>query len=284
MTGSKTLVLGGGGIAGLGWFAGLIYGLYENGVDLRDADRVIGTSAGSATAAQLRSSQPIDTLFARQTDPALIADEPPPCMATLVELLASYPARMAIANQAERMAAMGELALSANVVTPAVRRAMIARRLSEHDWPERPLTITAIDIKSGALVCFDRSSGVNLVDAVTASCAVPGVWPVVAIGGRQYMDGGVYSSDNAHLAFGSGRVIIASPLGDVTPFPTGYRLTDQVAMLDASGSAVLTICPDSAARVAMGRNPLDPAIRTPSALAGRAQGHSLAAQVAALWR
>lgn len=283
MTGTKTLVLGGGGIAGLGWFAGLLCGLHEHGVDLRDADRIIGTSAGSATAAQLRSSQSIETLFARQTDPALIADEPPPSMEALVELLATYPARMAIPDQAERMAAMGELALSAKAVTSEARRAMIERRLSEHEWPEKPLTITAVDIDSGALVCFDRASGVGLVDAVTASCAVPGVWPVVAIEGSQYMDGGVYSSDNAHLALGSERVIIVSPLGEGAQYPPGYRLADQAALLQANGSSVMVVCPDPASRAAMGSNPLDPAVRAPSALAGRTQGRSLAAQVAEFW-
>ncbi|MDP3905965.1 patatin-like phospholipase family protein [Novosphingobium sp.] len=284
MTGAKTLVLGGGGIAGLGWFAGLLRGLYDNGVDLRDADRMIGTSAGSATAAQLRSSQSIETLFARQTDPTLIADEPPPSMEALTELLASYPATMAIADQAERIAAMGELASREKSVTSGVRRAMIERRLSEHEWPESPLTITAVDIESGALICFDRSAGVSLIDAVSASCSVPGVWPVVAIGGRNHMDGGVYSSDNAHLAQGSQRVLIASPLGGVMPFPAGFQLTDEVAMLEASGSRVLAICPDSAARAAMGRNPLDPAVRAPSALAGREQGRSLASEVANFWK
>jgi NTE family protein len=76
----KALVLGGGGLAGLGWFAGLFYGLSKHGVDLRDADLMIGTSAGSATAAQLRSAQTLERLYARQTDPELIADEFAPDM------------------------------------------------------------------------------------------------------------------------------------------------------------------------------------------------------------
>lgn len=283
MTVAKTLVLGGGGIAGLGWLAGLLCGLLENGADLRDADRMIGTSAGAATAAQLRSSQSIETLFARQSDPALIADEQPPGLDRLEQVLTSYKALMVITDQAERLAAMGVMALSTNPVQPSIRRAMIERRLPDHDWPECPLTITAVDVSTGALVIFDRLSRTGLVDAVAASCAVPGVWPAVAIGNSKYMDGGVFSSDNAHLAAGSERVLIASPLGNVSPFPNGYRLADQVATLEANGARVMTIFPDTAARTAMGSNPLDPAVRGPSAFAGREQGRSLAAQVSAFW-
>lgn len=283
MTARKALVLGGGGIAGLGWLAGLIHGLHETGVDLRDADRLIGTSAGSATAAQLRSGQPITTLYARQSDPALIADEPPPSMDVLAEMMAVYPAIMAMTDEAGRMAAMAPMAFNAKTVEPAVRHAMIARRLPSHDWPVTPLEIAAIDVASGTLVCFDRSSGVDLVDAVAASCAVPGVWPVVTIQGRTYTDGGFYSSDNAHLAAGAKRVLIASPLGGVSPYPPGYRLADQVAALEAAGSAVMAICPDPLAREAMGANPLNPAVRIPSAIAGRAQGRALAAEVARFW-
>lgn len=281
--GGKSLVLGGGGIAGLGWLAGLISGFCEKGVDLRDADRMFGTSAGAATAAQLRSSQSIDTLFARQSDPALIADEAPPSMAGLAEAFALYPAILALADHSERMAAIGEMARRAKTADPEVRRVMIERRLSSHNWPEAHLAILAFDIDSGRLVAFDRTSGVALVDAVSASCAVPGVWPTVFIGAREFMDGGVYSADNAQFASGSDRVVIASPLGDMHSFAQGYRLSDQVAQLEAAGSKVMIICPNDAARAAMGPNPLDPDVRVPSAMAGRDQGRKLAAQLSAFW-
>jgi NTE family protein len=279
----KSLVLGGGGLAGLGWFAGLFYGLSERGVDLRDADQMIGTSAGSATAAQMRSAQTLERLYASQTDPALIADEVPPDMAAMAALMAAFPKLQAIADHTERMRAVGQMAMNAKTVAPEVRRAMIERRLSEHDWPKAALTITAVDVESGALMVFDAASGVSLVNAVSASCAVPGVWPVVEIGGKHYMDGGVYSVDNADLAAGAERVIIASPFGSVSPAPAGYHLNDAVAKLEASGSKVLVIAPDEAARAAMGANPLDPATRAPSAKAGLTQGQRLAESVSAFW-
>ena len=283
MSGGKTLVLGGGGIAGLGLLAGVLYGLFGAGIDLRDADRMIGASAGAATAAQLRSSQSIERLYARQTEPALIADETPPSMEQLAQTLAAYPKLMAIADHAERMRAMGALAKGAASVAPEVRRAMIERRLADHIWPDAALTVTAVDADSGELVTFEAASGVGLVDAVGASCAVPGVWPVVEIDGRVYMDGGMHSADNAQLAADSGRVVIVSPFGHSAPFAAGFRLADQVAELERGGARVLVIEPDPVARAAMGANPLDPAIRIPSALAGHAQGLAAADRVGSFW-
>jgi NTE family protein len=279
----KTLVLGGGGLAGLGWFAGLIFGLNEVGVDLRDADRMIGTSAGSATAAQLRSAQSIGTLYARQTEPGLIADEPPPSGTQLAALMAAYPKLMALTDNGKRLQALGSLARTTATVAPEIRRTMIERRLSGAEWSDAALTVTAVDLETCDLVTFHAGSGVGLVDAVAASCAVPGIWPVVEIAGRSYMDGGVYSVDNAHLAAGSARVIIMSPLGGVTPMSPGFRLADQVAALEAAGSSVLVVEPDADARAAMGSNPFDPAIRAPTALAARKQGNRLAGSVGAFW-
>ncbi|MEY2926278.1 MAG: hypothetical protein RL367_755, partial [Pseudomonadota bacterium] len=130
---------------------------------------------------------------------------------------------------------------------------------------------------------FERANGVALVDAVNASCAVPGIWPCVEIGDKYYMDGGVYTIDNAALATGAERVIVATPFGTVSPAPPGYQLADAVAALEASGSKVLVIEPDPASRAAMGANPLDPAVRIPSAEAGFAQGQRVADSVGAFW-
>jgi NTE family protein len=283
MSGTKALVLGGGGIAGLAWFAALLWGLFEHGVDLSHADQMIGTSAGSVTAAQLRSSEGIEMLYARQTDPALMADEPTPTAEQFAALMVAYPKFMAIADSRERMQAIGSFARNAKTLAPGVRLSMIERRLSEHDWPNAALTISAVDLETSALVSLDGYSGISLVEAVTASCAVPGVWPVVEIHGRAYMDGGVYSADNAHLAVGAERILILSPLGGVTAAPQGLSLPEQVRALQDAGSNVLAIEPDAAARSAMGSNPFDPSIRIPTAIAARQQGQKAAATVATFW-
>jgi NTE family protein len=71
MTGSGTsaLVLGGGGITGIAWELGILAGLAEAGVDLTDADIVVGTSAGSVVGAQVTNGLPIEDLYATQLEP-----------------------------------------------------------------------------------------------------------------------------------------------------------------------------------------------------------------------
>src|SRR5947209_603588 len=51
----RALVLAGGGAAGNAWELGLVAGLCDAGVDVTEADLVIGTSAGSTVAAQITS-------------------------------------------------------------------------------------------------------------------------------------------------------------------------------------------------------------------------------------
>ena len=67
---------------------------------------------------------------------------------------------------------------------------------------------------------FDNTSGVPLERAVAASCAVPGVFPAVEVGGRRYVDGGLRSIANADLAAGHRRVLVLSP------YPIASHLRD----------------------------------------------------------
>jgi NTE family protein len=168
----------------------------------------------------------------------------------------------------------GGFALAAKTVPEADRRAAVASRLPSHDWPAWSLKLTAIDCASGSLAVFDASSGVPLVDAVAASCAVPGVWPPVTIGGRRYMDGGMRALDNADLAAGTRRIVIVSPFGTNSEIPAPMTLSDAVADLRRGGSQVTVVAPDAASLAAFGANPLDPATRGPAAEAGLAQGRA----------
>jgi NTE family protein len=137
------------------------------------------------------------------------------------------------------------------------------------------LKIVTVDAESGQPRVFDNASGVSLVDAVTASCAVPGVWPPATIDGRRYVDGGVRSTANADYAAGASRVLVIAPLGNVELFPTDKPLAQAVEELRAGGAEVAIVEPDEASRAAIGANPLDPSTRTPAAKTGRAQGRGV---------
>ena len=278
----RALVLGGGGVAGIAWMTGVLLGLREEGVDLRHAaDLIIGTSAGSTVAAQLAGDVGLDDLFQRQVDPARQVAELAP-KPHLFELMGNaLPILFKLNDPGERNRRIGDLAANTTTVTEAERRAVIAARLPSHAWPDRALKVVALDIESGEARIFDRLSGVDLVDAVAASCAVPGIWPPVSIGGNRYMDGGIRSSDNADLATGCGTVVIVSPLGESGGMlPGSAGLADQVEALRAAGAKVIVVAPDEAASKAIGHNPLSPDTRTPAAEAGRAQGRALAGEMA----
>jgi NTE family protein len=120
------------------------------------------------------------------------------------------------------------------------------------------------------------------VDAVGASCAVPGVWPPVTIGSRRFMDGGVRSVANADIAIRYERVVIVAPvaqgIGPLMPSPGR-----QAAALAAAGARVALVRPDRAAMRAIGRNVLDVSRRAAAATAGRAQAAAEAAAVRAVW-
>ena len=268
----QALVLGGGGVAGIAWMTGLLAGLADAGQDVTGADVVIGTSAGATVAAQLGSGLPLGELYARQVDPALQSREIPADvdMAKFAEDIGPY--LVSTTSPEDTLRLYGALALAASTVPAADRLAVIASRLPSHAWPPRPIKIVAVDCETGATELFDASSGVSLVDAVAASCAVPGIWPTVAIGDRRFMDGGVRSCDNADLAEGAARIIVISPFGVDSPLPTPLPLREAVAKLRAGGAEITVIEPDMASRQAIGANPLDPATRVPAAEAGRAQG------------
>ena len=272
MQDGHALVLGGGGVAGIAWITGLLAGLADAGDDVSGADVLIGTSAGAAAAAQIGSGLPLAELLARQTDPAKQAAEIPAevNLATLGEEIGGYLA--GVTSPQQILQRVGAYALEAQTVPEAARRAVIESRLPAHAWPDRPILLTAVDAESGELRVFDRDSGVSLVDAVVASCAVPGIWPPVTIGG--YIDGGVRSADNADLAAGYTRITIISPLGYDSPLPTPMPLRAVTGQLRDGGSHVSVIVPDQASLAAIGANPLDPSTRGPAAQAGLAQGQA----------
>jgi len=189
-------------------------------------------------------------------------------------LMAPDPARFA--------ARIGSMALAASTVSEADRLAVIASRLPVKRWPERRLLLSAVDALTGEVKIFDRDSGAPLVEAVAASCAVPGVWPPVTIGGRRYIDGGVRSGTHLDLARGCACAIALVPLprsfGPIT------SAAEHARQLEQQGSQVLIVSPDAAARKAIGRNVLDPRRRAPAAQAGRAQAQTVASRVRGLWR
>jgi NTE family protein len=273
----RALVLGGGGVTGIAWELGLLAGLAQAGVELAEADIIIGTSAGAAVAAQITGGTGIERLYEAQLRM--------PRSEVGARLGIAVMAKMAVTTLRSRdeqaaLARLGRAAMAATTVPEAERRAIIAGRLASHEWPVIDLRVTAVAADDGEFVVFDRDSGVSLVDAVAASCAVPLVWPPITINGRRYMDGGMRSPANIDLAAGHERVVVLAPTTRALRHHRGVAA--QLAALPASVRA-LAISPDQAAAVAIGRNVLDPARRPAAAQAGRRQAGAVLARVAEVW-
>jgi len=293
------LVLGGGGASGHAWLIGVVAGLAEGGFDLTEiADLVVGTSAGATAAAHVRSGIPmaeqLAAILAEPVRPALPGGARPPSspMGPMFERMRAIGAAANSALDLQR--AMGAFGLECDsFLEPGTgaRRALVASRLPRSEWPERPMIVTAVNARTGELVAFDRNSGVELVDAVLASTAMPGAAPTVDIHGVRYIDGGVHSTENAELATGYAKVVVLSPLGGRTPTEPGQfeglrrdpewrtDLPSQVEDLRNQGSQVLLITPDPDSRSAMGPNLMDLAARIPTARAAFAQGKQAASRM-----
>ncbi|HEX5281348.1 MAG TPA: patatin-like phospholipase family protein [Micropepsaceae bacterium] len=289
----RALVLGGGGAAGNAWLIGIIAGLFDAGLNVTDAGLIIGTSAGSTAAAQITSATPSELLagiLAEATQPGTESARGRIPAKPLGNFLETTSAIIAAAKDAADMRRrMGAWALELDAApgssAQAQRRAVVAARLPSQLWPQQPMLIVAVDAHTGEPVLFDRNSGVDLVDAVTASCAGPGV-PPHNIGDKRYIDGGYRSPENADLAAGYARVLVLAPLGGRSRVPPewGTHLAAQADDLRAGGSRVEMVLPDSNSRNAFGFNLMDLSARPPSARAGYDQGKALAGQLTSFWR
>ncbi|MDG4665994.1 patatin-like phospholipase family protein [Mycobacterium sp. 236(2023)] len=279
---SRALVLAGGGLAGIAWETGVLLGICDEepdaGKQLLDPDVLLGTSAGSTVAAQISSGLPLEDLFAHQLSEAHGAKELHPGVSidAITDLFLNAMMTPG-ATKEQKLQKIGAVAIDTDTVSETVRRKVIEHRLPSHYWPARTLRVTAIDVETGELVVLDAASGVALVDAVAASCAVPGVWPPVAIGGRRYMDGGVGSTVNMSAARDCDAAIVLVPSAANSPSPWG---AGTAAEIDAFSGPTLSVFADDDALAAFGPNPLDPACRAPAARAGRAQGRREAKRVA----
>jgi NTE family protein len=272
-------VFGGGGIAGVAWEAGIVIGLLRAGVDLSSADLIIGTSAGSIVGSHVASGAGLQALAERPS----ASPGTNPAAASAVDLDAILAALAPLFDPAldpvEARRRVGAAACAAAVGGEEAHIARIATLLpASGRWPQRRLLVTAVDTESGELAVWDSGSGVPLERAVASSCAVPGVYPPVTIGGRRYMDGGIRSETNADLAAGASAVIVLDAVGHLTPCD---RLRAELATLGTGSTLVIT--PDESAAGVIGTNMLDPAIWSPAMEAGLAQAAVCADPARAIW-
>jgi NTE family protein len=293
-SGERALVLGGGGSTGNAWLIGVVAGLCDAGLEVTEADLIIGTSAGSTAAAQISSANPaqlladIGSAASQQRTGPVRADRARGPRVPVADHLRRTGEIIASADDAADMrrrlgAAALDLEAASDGSWQTQWRAAVASRLPSQSWPQRTLLVTAVDASTGEPVVFDRHSGVELVDAIAASCAsgLP-----YRIGDGRYIDGGYRRNENADLAVGYRRVLVLSPFGGRTrqPVEWGSQLSAQVDELRAHGSNVETIFPYASAEHLFGANAMELSLRPAAAQAGYDQAGALAERLTEFWR
>lgn len=280
--GTRAVVLGGGGVAGIAWELGVLATLEDAGVDLGTADLVVGTSAGSVVGTFLRAGA-VRGAFEQQLSPLPTTYEEPVAVdAGAIEQGFTTAVQGATSEQDAR----ARLGAAAQQVTAGQsdddRVATFRQTLPSPEWPDRAYAVTVVDAVDGSFRVIRAEDGVPLERAVAASCSVPFVWSPVRIDGHPYVDGGARSATNADVAAGFERVLViaCSPEG---PSPLGPWLDRAVADLRAAGSQVEVIVADEASRQAFGADSLALSSQRPSAEAGRTQAQREAERIGAFW-
>lgn len=252
------LVLGAGGIVGEAFHRGVLRALDEVGLDPPSAALVVGTSAGSIVAASVRRRQPAGPVEPARERPA--------------------PGRLrdraaALATVRRPRQAFNALLLSPEFVNGRTSPQFIAEALRDRHgdtWPTAPLWIVAVRRSDGRRVVFGRPGEpkTDVGSAVAASCAIPGYFSAVEIGGVAYVDGGVHSPTNADLvsSFDLDLVVVSSPMSvrpqairaprvDLPLRMLFHRyLRDEVWALRRRGDTVVTVEPDPAVLEVTGLN------------------------------
>ncbi|MFB7718161.1 patatin-like phospholipase family protein [Nocardia sp. NPDC056100] len=233
----RSLVLGGGGVIGSAWMAGLAAELRHRGIDLGVADSVVGTSAGAIIGAALLTG--LD-LFSFADNPYPPGSPKPPQVVVKPELVAASFSALFDRTSDREVAArkVGRLAMAEAPAQPA-HIAPMQWLLGGNDWPDHRLRIVAVNADTGHRQVWD--SGVPLATAVTASRSIPGLFPPVAVADRYYIDGGFWSPTNADLAADSDIVLVVEPLAN--RFPPEQV---QAELASTMTSAVVRFCPDAA--------------------------------------
>lgn len=256
------------------------------GWDPRQADIIVGTSAGSLTGAMLRAGVAADDL-SRISEGLPLSPEG----ARLAEVGKPHRPRPKPSDVLHFRPLADPLGLFHGVVHPrshplggllaavlpagGIPTSAISGGIDavfEGRWPSAPLWLCAVALRNGRRVVFGHEGGpdVTVGQAVAASCAVPGYFQPVTIGGRRYVDGGMRSLTNTDLVADAGLdlVIVSSPMTQASARPAiaadtlmrqplRAQLHAEIGALRRAGVPVAVIEPDRQVAQAMGLNPMD---------------------------
>jgi NTE family protein len=241
------LVLGGGGLVGMGYHAGVMKALDEFGVDPGSADLIVGTSAGAVIGSYLATgwtpSDFFDYGMGKHPRAPKDTDEAQEVRDIFVPLWHNRGERVrrgigslfAAASSRGYYRGGGRGRMPGSWLRHAFPAGLYStdrtrERLYEDlpvEWPEKTLYLSTAELYSGKRVVFGMPGAPQapLPDAVLASTAIPGVFPPVKIGGSNYVDGGIVSGTSVDVAADAGckTILCVAPLGYLVDEPTLIR-------------------------------------------------------------
>lgn len=285
------LVLGAGGSVGIAYHGAVLAAISDStGWDPRDAEVIVGTSAGSITAAMLRAGVPAPDLRAISEGTPLSPEgsrlaelgRPHRPRPNRAHFLSMRPLAdpVAVVRGLRHLSSVPPVALLAalmpagRVPTDAISSGI--NSLFAGQWPSRRMWLTAVSLRDGKRVVFGAEGAppAEVGDAAAASCAIPGYFEPVVIGGRRYIDGGVRSMVNLDLMTGLDLdlVVVSSPMTSASAWPVPatssimrqplrHRFHGEVDALRRRGMPVAAIEPGRRVAAAMGLNPMDARVR-----------------------
>lgn len=287
----RGLVLGAGGVLGASWTIGALGALQEaTGWDPREAEVIIGTSAGSVLAALLGGGLSVDQLLNHQRgvivegDPRIEYDSERASGGALPPRpKLGIGSRQLLLKAARNPRRFPPLAI-ASAIAPRGRGTLdpvgglVDAIVPAGEWVPHPKTwIITMDYADGRRVAFGRPGAppAALHDAVMASCAIPGWYAPVTIGGRRYVDGGACSPTSLDLLVDEGldEVFVLSPMTSFTydepdtvvgrlerrfRKAVTKRLLREAAKVRHAGTKVVMLGPGREDLEAIGVNLMDP--------------------------
>ncbi len=277
------LVLGSGGPAAHAFACGILAGLEDaTGFDPRDADLVIGTSAGAQVGSLLRAGMSASDLCARVTGDDLSPEgaeiathfvRPDQHNQPKVRWRPAQPLLpfrslldgngLSFGHFYAGLKSLGRVSLE--------EQARRFNALFSHGWPTKRLWMPSLNFDTGKFVVFGRDQvpQTSVGQAMSASGADPGVCAPVVIDGERYVDGGVASPENTRLLIGSD-VDVAIVCSALTRY-WGVRrqLRSELAKVAAAGITANSVSPDDAVEAAIGPDLFDPALGPATVRAAR---------------
>jgi NTE family protein len=271
----------------IAWETGVLAGLLDGGVDVRQASVIGGTSAGSLVAARLALGvdprAEADRLAAHAAGPTAPVGGGAERVAEALRLWHATEGHL----RRERRRRIAELANRVPTAAEDDYVAGIAGQLPTGAWPAS-LRLAAADARTGERVVLNAAAGVDVARGVAAARALPGLRPAVTVGQRRLIDAALGTATNADLLAHDveAAVIVTTATEQPEPGTLDAELAAGLAAertkLDQLGVRLTVVHATDEERAAMGDDMFSGARAAQSVGPGREHGRRVAATAGAI--